>query len=55
MYWSDAMDFTYSPKTQQLISRVKTFMDTHIYPNEARYYGELEACDVWETPKLWMN
>ena len=46
------MNFDYSPKTQELIVRVKAFMDKHIYPNEARYYHELGECGVWETPRI---
>ncbi|MGD0188815.1 MAG: acyl-CoA dehydrogenase family protein [Roseiarcus sp.] len=46
------MNFDYSPKTQELIARVKAFMDKHIYPNEARYYNELGECGVWETPAI---
>jgi acyl-CoA dehydrogenase len=46
------MDFDYSAKTEKFIARVRAFMNTHVYPNEARYNGELEACGVWETPKL---
>jgi len=46
------MDFNYSVKTQQFIARVKAFMDTHIFPNEARYYSQLENCDVWGTPQI---
>jgi acyl-CoA dehydrogenase len=46
------MDFDYSAKTKEAIARVKAFMDEHIYPNEARYYSELEACGVWDTPSV---
>jgi acyl-CoA dehydrogenase len=46
------MNFDYSPKTLELIARVKAFMDKHIYPNEARYYHELGECGVWETPAI---
>jgi alkylation response protein AidB-like acyl-CoA dehydrogenase len=46
------MDFSYSAKTQHLLPRVRAFMDSHVYPNEERYYGELEKCGVWETPKV---
>ncbi len=46
------MNFDYSPKTQELIARVKAFMDKHIYPNETRYYHELGECGVWETPAI---
>jgi len=37
------MDFGYSPKTQELRAAVSAFMDEHVYPNEARYWAELEA------------
>jgi acyl-CoA dehydrogenase len=46
------MDFDYSAKTKELIARIQAFMDEHIYPNEARYFAELEACGVWETPGI---
>ncbi|RQP22131.1 acyl-CoA dehydrogenase family protein [Piscinibacter terrae] len=37
------MDFSYSPKTEELRQRVSKFMDDHVYPNEQRYWNELEA------------
>jgi acyl-CoA dehydrogenase len=37
------MDFGYSPKTQELRAAVSAFMDEHVYPNEGRYWAELEA------------
>jgi acyl-CoA dehydrogenase len=37
------MDFSYSPKTQELQARVKAFMDEHVYPAEAAYAAEIEA------------
>jgi acyl-CoA dehydrogenase len=37
------MDFSYSPRTQELQARVQRFMEDHIYPNEQRYWDELEA------------
>jgi acyl-CoA dehydrogenase len=37
------MDFGYSPRTQQLREAVSAFMDEHIFPNEARYWEELQA------------
>ncbi len=46
------MNFDYSPKTQELIARVKDFMDAHIYPNEPRYFRELEAGTPLDTPAL---
>jgi acyl-CoA dehydrogenase len=35
------MDFSYSPKVQDLQQRVSAFMDEHIYPNEARFFAEV--------------
>ncbi|MGD0076615.1 MAG: acyl-CoA dehydrogenase family protein [Candidatus Binataceae bacterium] len=46
------MDFDYSSRTKKFIAQVKAFMDAHVYPNEARYYSELETCGVRETPKV---
>jgi acyl-CoA dehydrogenase len=37
------MDFSYSPRTQELQARLIAFMDEHIYPAEARYFAEIEA------------
>jgi acyl-CoA dehydrogenase len=37
------MDFGYSPKTQELRAAVSAFMDEHVFPNEGRYWAELEA------------
>ena len=37
------MDFSFSPRTQDLQRRVSHFMAEHVYPNEARYHAELEA------------
>jgi acyl-CoA dehydrogenase len=37
------MDFSYSPRTQELQAKVQQFMQDHIYPSEQRYWDELEA------------
>jgi acyl-CoA dehydrogenase len=37
------MEFTYSPRTQELQARLLKFMDDHIYPNEQRWFEEIEA------------
>ena len=37
------MDFSYSPRTLELQSQVRRFMDEHIYPAEAAYAAEIEA------------
>jgi acyl-CoA dehydrogenase len=37
------MDFGYSPRTQELQAAVSAFMAEHVYPNETRYWDELQA------------
>jgi acyl-CoA dehydrogenase len=37
------MDFSYSPRTQELQARVSAFMAEHVYPAEGRYFEEIEA------------
>ena len=37
------MDFSYSPRTQELQARLNAFMAEHVYPAEARYFAEIEA------------
>jgi acyl-CoA dehydrogenase len=36
------MDFSYSPRTQELQQRVRRFMDDHVLPREAEYFREIE-------------
>ena len=36
------MQFDYLPKVQQLRERVDSFMQQHVYPNEQRFYREIE-------------
>ena len=37
------MDFSYSPRTQELQARVSAFMTEHVYPAEPRYWAEIQA------------
>lgn len=37
------MNFDYSPKVEQMRSRLLAFFDQHIYPNERRFFEEIEA------------
>jgi acyl-CoA dehydrogenase len=37
------MDFDYSPKVKDMQARLLAFMDQHIYPNENRFFEEIEA------------
>jgi acyl-CoA dehydrogenase len=36
------MNFDYSDKVKELMQRLTAFMDEHIYPNEKRFYEEVE-------------
>ena len=35
------MDFDYTDKVKELQARLLSFMDQHIYPNEARFFREI--------------
>ncbi len=37
------MDFSYSPKTQELQAKLLRFMDEHVYPAEPAYAAEIDA------------
>jgi alkylation response protein AidB-like acyl-CoA dehydrogenase len=37
------MDFSYSPRTQELQAQLRRFMDEHIHPAEAAYAAEIEV------------
>jgi len=45
------MNFEYSEKVQDLITRLNTFMDEYIYPNEDEMHEQL-AQDPWSNPKI---
>ena len=45
------MNFDYSGKVKSLEQRLRAFMDEHIYPNEKRYYQEIEN-DRWAPTKV---
>ncbi|PZU47737.1 MAG: acyl-CoA dehydrogenase [Sphingomonas sp.] len=42
------MHFEYSKRTQEMLERVRAFMDEHIYPNEARYEEEAGTGERWK-------
>lgn len=42
------MNFEYSKRTQEMLERVRAFMDEHIYPNEARYEEEAGTGERWK-------
>ena len=45
-----------SPKTLDLLQRLRQFFDQHIYPNEARYHQEIAAFrqqgNAWQVSPL---
>ncbi|HEU4414390.1 MAG TPA: acyl-CoA dehydrogenase family protein [Candidatus Angelobacter sp.] len=45
------MHFDYSPKVKELEKRLSAFMDEHIYPNEGRFYSEIEL-DRWKPTRV---
>jgi acyl-CoA dehydrogenase len=45
------MNFDYTDKVKSLQHRLRAFMDEHIYPNEKRYYQEIEN-DRWAPTKV---
>jgi len=46
------MNFDFSPKVRDLQRRLTTFMDVHIYPNEQRYYEQINDGDQWQSVPL---
>ena len=45
------MDFEYTDKVRNLISRVRGFMEEHVYPNEATHTEQVGE-SPWETPPI---
>jgi acyl-CoA dehydrogenase len=45
------MNFQYNDKTIEIKARLETFMDEHVYPNEAVYHQQL-AENRWDTPPI---
>jgi acyl-CoA dehydrogenase len=45
------MNFEYSPKVKELTTRLCAFMDEHIFPNEGRFYQEIER-DRWAPTRV---
>lgn len=46
------MDFEFSPEVQGLQQRLLSFMDEHIYPNEALYAAQVDEGDRWQPPAI---
>ncbi len=45
------MNFDYTDKVKALLTRLRAFMDEHIYPNEKRFYQEIER-ERWAPSKV---
>lgn len=46
------MNFEYTDKVNALRQRLLDFMDEHIYPNEARYYQDIDQGDRWQPSQV---
>ncbi len=46
------MNFEPSPKTAEMLGRVRSFMNENIYPNEQAFWDELNTGDRWQPLKL---
>ncbi len=46
------MNFDYSTKTSKLQSKLQSFMDEHIYPNEKAFQDEINSGDRWKPSQL---
>lgn len=46
------MPYTFSPKAEQILADVKSFMDDHVYPNEAEYEQQAEDAGDGDPPLL---
>ncbi|MGZ5031960.1 MAG: acyl-CoA dehydrogenase family protein [Usitatibacter sp.] len=46
------MDFDYSPKVKELQARLDAFMKQHVYPNEERFYLEVDEGDRWQPTRV---
>jgi acyl-CoA dehydrogenase len=45
------MDFEPSAKTKELLGRLQSFMDAHVYPNESRFQEEVER-ERWKPARI---
>ena len=47
------MNFEFSEKTREFRARIEDFMDELVYPNEAKFHGQLDAADSrWSVPPI---
>jgi len=47
------VNFEFSEKTREFRARIEDFMDELVYPNEAKFHGQLDAADSrWSVPPI---
>jgi acyl-CoA dehydrogenase len=46
------MNFSFSPKVEDLRQRLASFMDEHVYPSESAFHHEIAAGDRWQPTTL---
>src|SRR5215475_13872643 len=46
------MNFEFSDKTKYLQKKLSAFMDEHVYPNEGKFYEQLNTGDRWKVIPL---
>ncbi len=49
------MDFSHSPRSQDMLARVRAFLDLHYYPYEADIFAEVEKGNRWQPLSLVEN
>jgi acyl-CoA dehydrogenase len=49
--WTTHLDFELSEKVNNLRQRLAAFLDEHVYPNEARFYQEIER-QRWQPTRI---
>ena len=42
------MNFEFSDKVKYLQKKLSAFMDEHIYPNEGKFYEQINTGDRWQ-------
>jgi acyl-CoA dehydrogenase len=46
------MNFDYSDKVKTLLKQLKDFMDEHVYPNEAKFFQQIEEGSRWQPTSI---
>jgi acyl-CoA dehydrogenase len=46
------MNFEFTQKVKSLQQKLEAFMDEHVYPNEPRYYEDIDKGDRWQPSRV---